>query len=114
MIDASALTGEATPLRLAPGAGILSGSSNAGEAFDLLATKPAAESTYAGIIRLVARRRPARRRWRGWPTAGRSASSAATAAIALLAWLASGDPRRVLAVLVVATPARSSWRCRWR
>ena len=31
----------------------MSGSTNAGEAFDLRATRRAAESTYAGIVRLV-------------------------------------------------------------
>jgi cation transport ATPase len=32
---------------------IMSGSTNAGDAFDLIASHPAAESSYAGIIRLV-------------------------------------------------------------
>ncbi|WP_290315002.1 heavy metal translocating P-type ATPase [Paeniroseomonas aquatica] len=104
VIDASALTGEAAPRRLAPGAGILSGSSNAGEAFDLLATKPAAESTFAGIIRLVAQAQASKAPMARLADRWALGFLAATAAIALLAWLASGDPRRVLAVLVVATP----------
>lgn len=104
VIDAAALTGEAVPLRLAEGALILSGSSNAGEAFDLLATKPAAESTYAGIIRLVEQAQSSKAPLARLADRWALGFLAATAAIALLAWLVSGDPRRVLAVLVVATP----------
>ena len=104
VIDAAALTGEAVPLRLAEGALILSGSSNAGEAFDLLATKPAAESTYAGIIRLVEQAQSSKAPMARLADRWALGFLAATAAIALLAWLASADPRRALAVLVVATP----------
>ena len=52
-VDTSALTGESLPVRLARGAEALSGSTNAGDAFDLTATRRAKESTYAGIVRLV-------------------------------------------------------------
>jgi cation transport ATPase len=52
-VDTSALTGEALPVRLARGADVMSGSTNAGEAFDLIATREAKDSTYAGIVRLV-------------------------------------------------------------
>jgi cation transport ATPase len=114
MIDAAALTGEAVPLRLALGAPILSGSTNAGEAFDLLAEKPAADSTYAGIIRLVEQAQSSKAPMARLADRWALGFLAATAAIALLAWLLSGDLRRVLAVLVVATPARSSSPCRWR
>ena len=53
MLDQSALTGEAMPVRLERGMDVMSGSTNAGEAFDLRATRVASESTYAGIVRLV-------------------------------------------------------------
>jgi hypothetical protein len=49
----AALTGESLPVRLARGAEAMSGSTNAGEAFDLTATREAKDSTYAGIVRLV-------------------------------------------------------------
>ncbi|MCB2093378.1 MAG: heavy metal translocating P-type ATPase, partial [Rhodobacteraceae bacterium] len=52
-VDTSALTGEPLPVRLARGAEAMSGSTNAGEAFDLTATREAKDSTYAGIVRLV-------------------------------------------------------------
>ena len=41
------------PVQLQQGQSALSGSTNVGEAFDLLATRLATESTYAGVIRLV-------------------------------------------------------------
>lgn len=53
-VDTSALTGESLPVRLVRGAETMSGATNAGEAFDLIALRPAKDSTYAGIVRLVA------------------------------------------------------------
>jgi heavy metal translocating P-type ATPase len=53
VLDESALTGEPLPVERAAGDRVRSGVVNAGEAFDLLATASAAESTYAGIVRLV-------------------------------------------------------------
>ncbi len=58
VLDQSALTGESLPVRLARGDFVMSGSTNAGEAFDLDAASEAAESTYAGIVRLVEFRAP--------------------------------------------------------
>ncbi len=52
-LDTSALTGESLPVRVEEGGEAMSGSTNAGEAFDLFATRPASDSTYAGIVRLV-------------------------------------------------------------
>ncbi len=53
MLDQAALTGESMPVRLDRGQEVMSGSTNAGEAFDLRVTRAAADSTYAGIVRLV-------------------------------------------------------------
>ena len=53
ILDTSALTGEALPIRLTRGAEAMSGSTNAGGAFNLTATRLAKDSTYAGIVRLV-------------------------------------------------------------
>lgn len=53
MLDQSALTGESLPVQFKRGASVLSGSTNSGGAFDLVATRRAAESTYAGIVKLV-------------------------------------------------------------
>ncbi|MBZ9937285.1 heavy metal translocating P-type ATPase [Mesorhizobium sp. BR1-1-16] len=102
--DQSALTGESLPATKHAGDEILSGITNAGDAVEIRATHPAAESTYASIVRLVAgaaaSRAPSLR------IADRYAIGflALTLAIAGIAWLASGDAIRALAVLVVATP----------
>src|SRR5207245_5395831 len=53
VLDESALTGEPLPVERSPGEPVRSGVVNAGGPFDLLATATAADSTYAGIIRLV-------------------------------------------------------------
>ncbi len=104
VLDQSALTGESLPVRLKSGDAALSGSSNAGDAFDLVATRRAADSTYAGIVRLVAAAQTSR------PPMARMADRyalvflAATLALAGLAGWLTGDPVRVVAVLVVATP----------
>src|ERR1019366_8989367 len=51
VLDQSALTGESLPVQMRPGDAVLSGSTNVGDAFDLTAERPAAQSTYAGVIR---------------------------------------------------------------
>lgn len=53
VLDQSALTGEPIPVQRHAGDEIMSGSTNVGEAFDFVASHHAAESTYAGIVRLV-------------------------------------------------------------
>ena len=53
VLDESALTGEPLPVSYERGHTVRSGSANAGDAFDLRATRSASESTYAGIVRLV-------------------------------------------------------------
>jgi heavy metal translocating P-type ATPase len=103
-LDVSALTGEPQPVRVSAGEEAMSGSTSVGPAFELIATRPAAESTYAGIVALVETARTAR------PPAQRLADRYAfgflflTLAIAGVAWMISGDPIRALSVLVVATP----------
>jgi heavy metal translocating P-type ATPase len=104
IVDESALTGEPLPVDLSHGSPVRSGSTNAGGALDVRATRPASESAYAGIVRLVreasAQRAPFVR------MADRYAALFLpfTLALAGIAWAASGDPVRALAVLVVATP----------
>ncbi len=104
LLDLAALTGEPLPVACGQGDTVLSGSTNAGEPFELIATHDAAASTYAGIVRLVEgaqqSKAPMARLAEGWAMA----FLALTLAIAALAWWLSGDARRVLSVLVVATP----------
>jgi heavy metal translocating P-type ATPase len=104
VLDQSALTGEAMPVRRNPDDTIMSGSSNVGAAFDMVASRRAAESTYAGIVRLVAAAQRSRAPMSRLADRYAVAFLAATIMLASLAWLLSGDPIRAVAVLVVATP----------
>src|ERR1035437_9222199 len=54
VLDESALTGEPLPVERLTGNDVRSGVVNAGKAINLVATALAAESTYAGVVRLVA------------------------------------------------------------
>ena len=104
LLDLSALTGESMPQQVRRGAEALSGATSVGSPFDLIASRPAAESTYAGIVRLVetaqASKAPMVR------LADRYAIGFLffTVTIAGAAWIIAQDPIRALAVLVVATP----------
>jgi heavy metal translocating P-type ATPase len=103
VLDESALTGEPRPVERAPGEPVRSGAVNAGRPFDLRATATAADSTYAGIVRLVsqaeASQAPSVRladRYAAWFLLVSLAAAGA-------AWGWAG-PARAVAVLVVATP----------
>ncbi len=82
----------------------MSGSTNAGEAFHLTAMRSAAESTYAGIVRLVDAAQRSRAPMSRMADRYAMVFLAATVALAAAAWFFSGDPIRAVAVLVVATP----------
>lgn len=104
VLDESALTGESLPVTYSLGASLRSGAVNAGDAFEMVATAMAADSTFAGIVKLVEMaqrsRAPAMRladRYALWFVP-------ASLGLAGIAWLISGDPVRALAVVVVATP----------
>ena len=103
-VDQSAITGEPAPLHAEAGVTLLSGSINLDGALVVRALRPAAESQYQQIVRLVAAARaekaPIQRladRYAVWFTP-------VTLAMCLLAWLVDGEATSVLAVLVVATP----------
>lgn len=104
LLDMSALTGESLPKSLLQGEEAMSGTTSVGQAFDIIATRAAADSTYSGIVRLVedaqARKAPMVR------TADRFALIFLVLTLGLAggAWAGTGDPIRALAVLVVATP----------
>ncbi len=104
ILDQAALTGESMPVRVDRGQDVMSGSTNAGEAFDLRVTRAAADSTYAGIVRLVeaaqASKAPMARLADRWSML----FLVVTVALATAAWWFTGDPIRAVAVLVVATP----------
>ena len=104
VVDESTLTGEPLPVSRPRGTTVSSGTLNAGEAFDLRATRTSSESAYAGIVRLV--QDAERQRAPFVRMADRYAAILlpVTLVAAGAAWALSGDPVRALAVLVVATP----------
>ncbi|MGO8683237.1 MAG: heavy metal translocating P-type ATPase [Thermoleophilia bacterium] len=103
ILDESALTGEALPVERASGDAVRSGAVNGGGPFDLRATTRAADSAYAGIVRLVSEAESSQApfvrladRYALW-------FLGATLLAAGAAW-AGGGSARAVAVLVVATP----------
>jgi heavy metal translocating P-type ATPase len=103
-MDESYLSGEPFLIRKTAGSAVISGAVNGETALTIEATRKAVDSRFArivGIVQGAEQRRPRMRRIAdrlgGWytPTA---------VAIATIAWLASGDSTRFLAVLVIATP----------
>ena len=104
VLNQSALTGESMPIQFKAGDSLMSGSTNVGEAFHLLTTQRAAESTYAGIVRLVEAAQKSRAPMSRLADRYAMVFLAATVALAAAAWVGSADPIRAVAVLVVATP----------
>ncbi len=104
LLDQSALTGESMPVRRMTGQEVMSGSTNAGNAFDLRATHRAADSTYAGIVRLVETAQASKAPMARLADRYSLLFLAVTVTLATAAWWFTGDPIRAVAVLVVATP----------
>jgi heavy metal translocating P-type ATPase len=104
VVDTSALTGEAMPVTLLHGQEAMSGVANRGDAFELVALRPAADSTYAGIVRLVEAAQRARAPMARLADRYSLLFLAVAVLLAAGAWAATGDPIRAVAVLVVATP----------
>ena len=103
VLDESALTGEALPVEHVQGDTLRSGTLNAAGPFDLRASSSAADSTYAGIVRLVSEAESTQApfvrladRYAMW-------FLPLSLAVAAAAW-ALGGAERAVAVLVVATP----------
>ena len=104
VVDTSTLSGEPLPITIAPGLPVLSGSANAGSPFDVRADRPAAESAYAALVRLVEQAQAHRAPFVRMADRYAGFFLPATLITAALAWAFSGDPVRALAVVVVATP----------
>lgn len=103
VLDESALTGEALPVERVAGDRVRSGVVNAGGPFDLRAAAAAADSTYAGIIRLVSEAEASQAPFVRLADRFALWFLPLTLAVAGGAWLAA-DSARAVAVLVVATP----------
>lgn len=103
-LDTSRVTGEPLPERVSVGSSVRSGVVNLQSPLVLTVSAPASESLYAKIVELVrtaqSEKSPIQRiadKWAVWFTP-------ITLIACAIAWWISGDPARVLAVLVVATP----------
>jgi heavy metal translocating P-type ATPase len=103
VLDESALSGEPRPVERAAGEPVRSGVVNTEDAFDLVTTATAADSTYAGIVRLVSEAETSQApfvrmadRYAVWFLFLSLAAAGG-------AWAFAGAARAV-AVLVVATP----------
>ncbi|MBL9081438.1 MAG: cadmium-translocating P-type ATPase [Planctomycetales bacterium] len=103
-MDESYLTGEPYAMSKAPGTAVLSGAINGESVLTIRVERRAVDSRYAQIMRVMReseQRRPELRRLGdmlgGWYTP-------LALLVAGLAWWASGEASRFLAVLVVATP----------
>ncbi|HLJ99118.1 MAG TPA: heavy metal translocating P-type ATPase [Streptosporangiaceae bacterium] len=103
VLDESALTGEARPAERLRGDQVRSGVVNVGGPFDLRASDGAAESTYAGIVRLVSEAQSTQAPFVRLADKYAMWFLPLTLSVAGAAWALDGAARAV-AVLVVATP----------
>lgn len=104
VMDEAFLTGEPFLISKAPGSNVISGAINGDASLIIQASKLAQDSRYAKIMQVMSeseQRRPKIRRLAdqlgAWYTP-------IAILIALIAWIASGQAVRFLAVLVIATP----------
>ena len=104
VVDASTLTGEPLPVTLRAGMAVSSGVANGGSPFDVRAERPAAESAYAALVRLVEQAQAQRAPFVRMADRYAGFFLPFTLVVAALAWGVSGDAVRALAVVVVATP----------
>ena len=104
VLDESALTGESRPVERQPGEAVASGGVNVGGPLELRATASAERSTYAGIVRMVLEARTAKAPFVRLADRYAALLLPVALAVAGAAWAYSGDARRALAVMVVATP----------
>ncbi|MFD0899164.1 heavy metal translocating P-type ATPase [Actinomadura sediminis] len=104
VLDESTLTGEPLPVERPAGDAVRAGTVNAGRPFALRATSDARSSTYAGIVRLAEEAAAENAPFVRLADRYSAVFLPLTLLLAGAAWLASGDPVRAVAVLVVATP----------
>ncbi len=103
-MDESYLTGEPYIMSKTPGSDVLSGAVNGESALTIQADKLAVDSRYARIMEVMRESEQQRPKLRRLGDKLGAFYTPLAVAIAIIAWAASGNPTRFLAVLVVATP----------
>lgn len=104
VMDESYLTGEPYMMSKTPGSEVLSGAVNGDHALTIRADRLAVDSRYSKIMRVMRESEQRRPRLRRLGDQLGAVYTPVAVGIALVAWAASGEPVRFLAVLVVATP----------
>jgi heavy metal translocating P-type ATPase len=104
VVDTNTLSGEPLPVTLRCGMAVMGGTANAGAPFDVRADRPASESAYAALVRLVEQAQAERAPFVRMADRYAGIFLPVTLVAAGFAWALSGDPVRALAVVVVATP----------
>jgi len=104
VMDESYLTGEPFEISKTPGSKVLSGAINGEAVLVIEAEKRAVDSRYAKIMQVMEQTQQKRPQLRRVGDRLGAWYTPVAVAVATIAWLASGDPLRFLAVVVVATP----------
>jgi len=103
-MDESYLTGEPFQITKTSGSLVLSGAINGEVAMTIRATKRAADSRYAKIMEVMRESEAKRPNLRRLGDKLGAIYTPVALAVAVIAWVASGESIRFLAVLVIATP----------
>jgi heavy metal translocating P-type ATPase len=103
-MDESYLTGEPFQIAKVPGSEVLSGAINGPEALTILVTKLPVDSRYAKIVQVMEQAEAQRPHFRRMADRLGAWYTLFALAIAIAAWAIAGEPRRFLAVIVIATP----------
>lgn len=103
-MDESYLTGEPYLISKTPGATVLSGAINGEAALTIRVDKLPVDSRYARIVRVMQEAELNRPRFRRVADRLGSWYTLFAVSIAVAGWMAGGNPKRFLAVLVIATP----------
>jgi heavy metal translocating P-type ATPase len=103
-MDESYLTGEPFQIAKAPGSEVLSGAINGPASMTIIVTKLPVDSRYAKIVQVMEQAEAQRPHFRRMADRLGAWYTLFALAIAVAGWVIGGDPRRFLAVLVIATP----------
>ena len=104
VMDESYLTGEPYMISKTPGSMVISGALNGDSVLTIRADKLAIDSRYAKIMEVMHASEEQRPKMRRLADKLGAIYTPIAVILALVAWIASADPVRFLAVLVVATP----------